>query len=89
MYKKHNGTPIFRAEHEYHLSKGKWGKAARGKLLQFPLVLMYALTSHKMQVNSYFVNLHLDYCKLNNTLILLFLTGNNGKCWYEVSHSLV
>ena len=49
-YSNYNGTPIFRAEHEYNLSKGQWGHAARGKLLQFPLVLMYALTSHKMQV---------------------------------------
>ena len=49
-YTNYNGTPIFRAEHEYNLLNGQYGHAARGKLLQFPLVLMYALTSHKMQV---------------------------------------
>lgn len=55
-YASQNGTPIFRYEHEYQLSGGsrKYAHAGRGKLIQFPLRLNYAQTSHKMQVNSYF-----------------------------------
>ena len=49
-YKNMNGTPIFRVEAEYFLSRGKWATAAQAKLLQFPLRLNYAQTSHKMQV---------------------------------------
>ena len=51
-YESQNGTPIFRYEHEYQLSgaQKKYAHAARGKLLQFPLKLNYAQTSHKMQV---------------------------------------
>ena len=54
-YERQNGTPIFRYEHEFQL-KGRRGYsyAARGKLLQFPLRLNYAQTSHKMQVKSIF-----------------------------------
>ena len=49
-YESQNGTPIYRHEHEYQLSgrNKKYGHAARGKLLQFPLRLNYASTSHKM-----------------------------------------
>ena len=51
-YEKQNGTPIFPFDHEYQLTgkKTKYGHAARGRLLQFPLRLNYAQTSHKMQV---------------------------------------
>ena len=49
-YKSMNGTPIFRVEAEYFLSRGKWATAAQAKLLQFPLRLNYAQTCHKMQV---------------------------------------
>ena len=51
-YASQNGTPIYRHDHEYQLSgrNKKHGHAARGRLLQFPLRLNYAMTSHKMQV---------------------------------------
>ena len=51
-YASQNGTPIYRHDHEYQLSgrNKKYGHAARGRLLQFPLRLNYAMTSHKMQV---------------------------------------
>ena len=47
-----NGTPIFKFELKFQLSKKApgWKGAAEGKLLQFPLTTNYAQTSHKMQV---------------------------------------
>ena len=52
-YEKENGTPIFRHELKFQLSKKApgWKGAAEGKLRQFPLTTNYAQTSHKMQVN--------------------------------------
>ncbi len=46
-----NGTPIFRTELEYFMTsrRGK-SHSARAKVVQFPLRLSYASTSHKMQV---------------------------------------
>ena len=49
-YKSMNGTPIFREEAEYSLTRGQFASAAKAKLLQFPLRLNYAQTSHKLQV---------------------------------------
>ena len=51
-YKRFNGTPIFREIEEYHLTKGQFATAAKGRLLQFPLRLYYAQTSHKLQVKN-------------------------------------
>ena len=45
-YTNENGTPIFKHQHEYLLTNKKTAKA---KLLQFPLILAFALTCHKMQ----------------------------------------
>ena len=52
-YEKHNGTPIFKHELRFQLSKktAGWKGAAEGKLVQFPLTINYAQTAHKMQVN--------------------------------------
>ena len=51
LYKERNGTPIFRYKLEHQLSKtAGWRGAAKAELLQFPLRVNYAQTSHKMQV---------------------------------------
>ena len=52
-YEKQNGTPIFPFDHEYQLTgtNAKYGHAARGRLIQFPLRLNYAQTSHKMHAS--------------------------------------
>ena len=51
-YKGQNGTPIFqyRLEHQLTSAKG-WRSAAKANLMQFPLRINYAQTSHKMQVS--------------------------------------
>ena len=54
-------TPIYQHDHKYQLSgKNKsYGHAARGRLLQFPLRLNYAMTSHNMQVLFWVMNKNL------------------------------
>ena len=50
-YKEQNGTPIYRYKLEHQLSKtADWRGAAKAELLQFPLRVNYAQTSHRMQV---------------------------------------
>ena len=52
-YKFDNGTPIFREEMEVmgKTRKGKkLGMGSRAKIIQFPLVINYASTNHKIQV---------------------------------------
>ena len=52
-YKRHNGTPIFRQEMEtMGKSKrgSKLGSGSSAKVYQFPLIVNYASTNHKIQV---------------------------------------
>ena len=54
-YKFDNGTPIFREEMEVmgKTRKGrKLGMGSRAKIIQFPLVVNYASTNHKIQVKN-------------------------------------
>ena len=56
-YKKFNGTPIFREEMEV-MGKTRRGKGlgmgSNAKIQQFPLILNYASTNHKIQVKHIF-----------------------------------
>ena len=49
-YRDQNGTPIFRydLEHDFVSTKGH-GQTVKAKIIQFPLSLAYAQTSHRMQ----------------------------------------
>ena len=52
-YKRDNGTPIFRQEMETMgmTRKGhKLGTGSTAKVFQFPLIVNYASTNHKIQV---------------------------------------
>ena len=50
-YKNQNGTNIKRYSLEHQMTKTSgWRSAAKAKLVQFPLRINYAQTSHKMQV---------------------------------------
>ena len=53
-YKAFNGTPIFRQEMDT-MGKSKGGKilgtGSNAKISQFPLILNYASTNHKIQVS--------------------------------------
>ena len=52
-YRSDNGTPIFRQELEIQLNskKGKnLGKGSVAKLHQFPVMMNYGSTTHKIQV---------------------------------------
>ena len=63
LYKERNGTPIFRYKLEHQLSKtANWRSAAKAELLQFPLRINYAQTSHRMQACFYYHNLYLSLC---------------------------
>ena len=58
-YKKDNGTPVFRQEMETmgKTRKGhKLGSGSTAKVHQFPLIVNYASTNHKIQVRKLFLN---------------------------------
>ena len=61
-YRNQNGTAIKRYALEHQLTKTSgWRVAAKAKLVQFPLRINYAQTSHKMQVRNRFFSLMLYY----------------------------
>ena len=47
-YAAQNGTPIYKHQHEWFTRGGK-SRSAKAKALQFPLVLAFAITCHKIQ----------------------------------------
>ena len=54
-YKENNGTPIFRQEMEAMGRTRKGGNLGHGstaKIQQFPLIIYYGSTNHKIQVDS-------------------------------------
>ena len=67
-YKSENGTPIFRHEFEIQLAskKGKGlGKGSVAKVHQFPLLINYGSTAHKIQVGSFLLK-ELCFAVFNN-----------------------